>query len=43
MVMGGSSRATLHWLGSPPKSGEEGKGQNPGTLTKCGAREDGAG
>lgn len=36
MVMGGSSRATLHWLGSPPKSGEEGKGQIPGPLPSAG-------
>lgn len=35
MVMGGSSGATLHWLG-PPKSSEEGKCQIPGPLPSAG-------
>lgn len=35
MVMGGRSRATLHWLG-PPKPSGEGRGQIPGPLPSAG-------
>lgn len=36
MVMGGSSGAALHWPGAPHI-----QRRSPGTLTECGAREDG--